>query len=100
MSSLHNLDMHMTETADGEVRVEWHSHVAVTLIDRPPTNFVSTELLTCLADCWAALDDDPRCRALVLATQGRVFAPALTWQNHKGLQAGQVKVWQPSTNRH
>ena len=78
----------MTEACYGEVSVEWHGHVAVTVIDRPPNNFVSTELLTNLADCWAALDDDPRCRALVLATQGRVFCAGADLAEPSGPASG------------
>ncbi len=63
----------MTYEAYGEVRVEWRGAVALTLIDHPPNNHVNVALMRDLADAFEALDADPQCRALVLATEGKVF---------------------------
>ena len=64
----------MTLDRYGDVRVSWLGHVALTLIDAPPNNYITDSLTRDLADCWTALDSDNRCRALVLATEGNVFS--------------------------
>ena len=74
----------MTTDRYGDIGVAWHGHVALTVIDRQPNNFVTTGLMRDLADCWAALDDDPRCRALVLATQGQVFCAGADLASPRG----------------
>ena len=79
----------MTDERYGDVSVTWHAHVAVTVIDRPPNNFVTTGLIRDLADCWTALDDDPRCRALVLATQGQVFCAGADLTSPRGPAGGE-----------
>jgi enoyl-CoA hydratase/carnithine racemase len=63
----------MTAESYGDVRVEWRAHVALTVFDHPPNNHVSTPLMRDLADAFEALDADPQCRAIVLATEGKVF---------------------------
>jgi enoyl-CoA hydratase/carnithine racemase len=57
-----------------DVRVEvGDDHVAVVEFDRPPNNHFDVELIGALADAYAALDDDPACRAIVLCSTGRHF---------------------------
>ncbi len=63
----------MTDEAYGEVRIEWRGAVALTIIDHPPNNHAGVDLMRALADAFEALDADPQCRALVLATEGKVF---------------------------
>jgi 2-(1,2-epoxy-1,2-dihydrophenyl)acetyl-CoA isomerase len=48
-------------------------HVATVEFDRPPHNHFDIELMTALADAYAALDEDPACRAIVLCSAGRHF---------------------------
>ncbi len=48
-------------------------HVAVVLLDRPPNNHVTPELIGGLADALEDLDGENDCRAIVLATTGKVF---------------------------
>jgi len=48
-------------------------HVALLEIRRPPNNFFSQKLIAELADAMEALDAEPACRAVVLASQGRHF---------------------------
>ncbi len=48
-------------------------HVATVEFDRPPNNHFDVELVTALADAYAALDEDPACRAIVLCSTGRHF---------------------------
>jgi enoyl-CoA hydratase/carnithine racemase len=55
------------------VSVARDGHVAVVVIDRPPNNHVSVELMRGLADTLETLDARRDCRAVVLASEGRVF---------------------------
>jgi len=48
-------------------------HVAVVVLDRPPNNHVTPELIGGLADALETLDGENDCRAIVLATTGKVF---------------------------
>lgn len=56
---------HLTVTLDG--------HVATVMIDRPPNNHVSVELMADLADALENLDNSNDCRAVVLASAGKAF---------------------------
>jgi 2-(1,2-epoxy-1,2-dihydrophenyl)acetyl-CoA isomerase len=47
--------------------------VATVELCRPPENFFDVALIESLADAYAALDVDRRCRAIVLCSQGRHF---------------------------
>jgi enoyl-CoA hydratase/carnithine racemase len=55
------------------ISVTTTDHVATILIDRPPHNHVNAALIGALADVLEELDGDMDCRAIVLATAGRVF---------------------------
>jgi 2-(1,2-epoxy-1,2-dihydrophenyl)acetyl-CoA isomerase len=48
-------------------------HVATVEFDRPPHNHFDVELITALADAYAALEEDLRCRAILLCSAGRHF---------------------------
>jgi len=56
---------HLTVTLEG--------HVATVIIDRPPNNHVSVELMADLADALENLDNSNDCRAVVLASAGKAF---------------------------
>ena len=56
-----------------DIGVEWHGHVAVVEIQRPPFNFFDNSLIQQIADCFDELEQDDRCRAIVLAAQGKAF---------------------------
>ena len=47
--------------------------VASVELQRPPENYFDLAMITALADAYAELDDDPRCRAIVLCSQGKHF---------------------------
>ncbi|KTT71408.1 enoyl-CoA hydratase/isomerase family protein [Sphingomonas endophytica] len=49
------------------------AHVATVVIDRAPNNHVNAALIHALADVLDACDADPQVRAVVLASEGRVF---------------------------
>jgi enoyl-CoA hydratase/carnithine racemase len=48
-------------------------HVATIELQRPPNNHFDGPLLDALATAYEALDSDDRCRAIVLAAQGKHF---------------------------
>ena len=48
-------------------------HVAVAEIQRPPNNFFDLALIDALVDAFRTLDDDDRCRAIVLCADGKHF---------------------------
>ncbi len=56
-----------------DVVVEWHDHVALVEICRPPLNFFDVTLIEHLAETFESLDQDDRCRAIVLAARGKAF---------------------------
>jgi 2-(1,2-epoxy-1,2-dihydrophenyl)acetyl-CoA isomerase len=47
--------------------------VATVELRRPPDNYFDLTLIRALADAYLALDADPRCRAIVLAAEGKHF---------------------------
>jgi enoyl-CoA hydratase/carnithine racemase len=57
----------------GDVSVGLDDHVATLEFDRPPNNHVSVQLMRDLADALADLDETQACRAIVLASAGKVF---------------------------
>jgi enoyl-CoA hydratase/carnithine racemase len=57
----------------GDVSVALEGHVARVELRRPPHNYVSVGLLRDLADALEALDGEPACRAVVLASEGKSF---------------------------
>ena len=58
----------------GDVTVDLvDGYVAIAEIHRPPHNFFDQRLIASLADAFEALDSDPRCRAIVLCSEGKNF---------------------------
>lgn len=58
--------------SDISVRVD-DDFVATVEIHRPPNNHFDLALIRALADALGSLDEDPRCRAVVLCSEGRHF---------------------------
>ena len=56
-----------------DIGVELSGHVATIEIQRPPNNFFDVVLINSIADALEALDADDKCRAVVLAAQGKSF---------------------------
>jgi len=56
-----------------DITVALDRHVALVEIHRPPHNFFDRQLIADLADAFAALDQEPECRAIVLASEGKSF---------------------------
>ena len=48
-------------------------YVATVTIHRPPDNYFDLELIAAIADAYEQLDADPRCRAIVLGSEGKHF---------------------------
>lgn len=61
----------MSNTPDLSVTHE--GHVALIEICRPPHNFFDFELIQQIANVMEELDQNPNCRAIVLASQGTAF---------------------------
>ena len=56
-----------------DIGVEKTGHVALVEIRKPPNNFFDVALIREIATAFEALDEDGGCRAIVLASQGKVF---------------------------
>ena len=56
-----------------DISVETSGFVAMIEIRRPPNNFFDIALIREIAEALEALDRDPACRAVVLASQGKAF---------------------------
>lgn len=56
-----------------DIAIEKHGHVTLVEIRKPPNNFFDIALIREIATTFEALDDDGDCRAIVLASQGKVF---------------------------
>jgi 2-(1,2-epoxy-1,2-dihydrophenyl)acetyl-CoA isomerase len=65
-------------------------HVATVEFDNPPNNFFNVDLLGELADTYERLDDDPACRAIVLAAAGRHFCAGADFGGGKTLSVREV----------
>lgn len=57
-----------------KIRVELDGHVATVELCDPPHNFFTLDLVGETADAYEALDNDPDCRAIVLAANGKSFS--------------------------
>jgi enoyl-CoA hydratase/carnithine racemase len=58
----------------GDVSVDVRDdQVATVEIHRPPNNHFDIELIRSLADAYGTIDDDPACRVIVLAAEGKHF---------------------------
>ncbi len=59
--------------ATSDIEVTMDGHVAVVEIQRPPLNFFDHDLIRQIADAFDTLDQNPDCRSIVLASQGKAF---------------------------
>ena len=59
--------------AGSDLTVDIDRHVATVEIHRPPDNFFDYDLIHEIANVYERLDADPRCRAIVLCSEGRHF---------------------------
>jgi enoyl-CoA hydratase/carnithine racemase len=56
-----------------DIAVTHDEHVTTVELQRPPTNFFDHSLIGQIADAFTAADENPDCRAIVLAAQGKHF---------------------------
>jgi enoyl-CoA hydratase/carnithine racemase len=70
-----------------DIGFELAGHVAVVEIRRPPHNYFDQSLIARLADVLEGLDGDKRCRAIVLAAQGKSFCAGT---DHSRAKAGET----------
>jgi len=56
-----------------DIGAETIGHVGLVEIRRPPNNFFDVALIREIAAAFEAFDADPKCRAVVLAAQGKAF---------------------------
>jgi enoyl-CoA hydratase/carnithine racemase len=61
------------DIGDVTVNVGESDFVATVTIRRPPENYFDADLIGALADAYRMLDEDVRCRALVLKSEGKHF---------------------------
>jgi enoyl-CoA hydratase/carnithine racemase len=74
----------MSQAAE-HLAVDHVGHVAVMTFANPPLNFASVELVRRIADTLEQLDGDPRCRAVVLQAEGKVFCAGADLNNPEGV---------------
>jgi enoyl-CoA hydratase/carnithine racemase len=68
-----------------DIAVERSGFVTLVEIRRPPNNFFDIALIRELAGAFEALDDDPGCRAIVLAAQGKAFCAGANYGDGSAL---------------
>jgi enoyl-CoA hydratase/carnithine racemase len=62
------------KTQHGHIHLERRGdHIARVVIDKPPHNNVSVELMKDLADVLEVADSDPECRVVILSSTGKSF---------------------------
>jgi len=72
----------------GDIAVELgDDFVAVAEIRRAPNNFFDQNLISSLADAFEKLDAEPRCRAAVLASEGKHFCAGANFATQVSLGA-------------
>jgi enoyl-CoA hydratase/carnithine racemase len=75
----------MSTTPYKDIGVDMAGHVATVEIRRPPNNFFDNALIAEIAAAFEALDQDPQCRAIVLAAQGKAFCAGADFANRPDL---------------
>ena len=71
-----------------DINVSLADHVATVEIDRPPHNFFDRDLIAQIADAYGELDDDPACRAILLASNGKSFCAGANFGTGQDDQSG------------
>lgn len=71
-----------------DIAVTHAEHVTTVEIRRPPANFFDHSLIRQIADAFDAADEDPDCRAIVLASQGKHFCAGANFGSGKDDDSG------------
>ena len=66
--------------------------VAVLEMRKPPSNYFDEELVRAISTAAHALDDEPRCRALVLCAAGKHFCAGADFADTEGFEIGRAHV--------
>ena len=66
-----------------DISVTLQDHVATVEIQRPPHNFFDFSLIEQIAAAFDGLDENPDCRAIVLAAQGKSFCAGANFGSGK-----------------
>lgn len=77
--------MKLGDFADLDISLD--EHVATVEIQRPPHNFFDVELIRGLADAFHALDREPECRVIVLASRGKNFCAGANLREGRQVQS-------------
>ena len=71
-------------------------YIATVEMQNGDLNFFDLEMLTSLADCFADLDREPKCRAIVLASAGRAFCAGANFASGARAEGLAAKTESPS----
>ena len=71
-----------------DIAVTQTDYVTTVEIQRPPANFFDHSLIGQIADAFDAADEDPNCRAIVLASQGKHFCAGANFGSGKDDDSG------------
>lgn len=69
-----------------DIEVTFSDFVARIEIQRPPYNFFDYDLIQQIAETLEALDENPECRAIVLASQGKAFCAGANFGDGSGVK--------------
>ncbi|HVR28045.1 MAG TPA: enoyl-CoA hydratase/isomerase family protein [Thermoanaerobaculia bacterium] len=70
-----------------DLGVDLEGPIATVEIQRPPNNFFDVALVRAIGDAFHALDREPECRAIVLASQGKNFCAGANFGEGRNLQS-------------
>lgn len=76
----------MTDYTD--ISVTHADYVTTVELQRPPANFFDHGMISQIADAFDAADEDPDCRAIVLASQGKHFCAGANFGSGKDDDSG------------
>ncbi|MEV8442245.1 enoyl-CoA hydratase/isomerase family protein [Actinosynnema sp. NPDC051121] len=85
----------MTTSADDghlDLSVSVRDGIALLEMRRPPANYFDERLIGGIVDAALALDDDPACRVIVLASQGKHFCAGADFGDGGGFDRDRVAV--------
>jgi len=85
----------MTDLQYGDVSVRVDEHVALVEIHRPPHNYFDAQLIQGLAEAFEALDRDPACLALVLASEGKSFCAGANFNRGSAVDGDELAAAMP-----
>jgi len=71
-----------------DIAVTLDAHVMTIEIQRPPNNFFDHSLIRQIADAFTEADENPACRAIVLAAQGKNFCAGANFGTGKDDDSG------------